>query len=292
MKRLFFLLVLISNLLVAEQSYTLSICAIFRNEARFLKEWIEYHRMIGVEHFYLFNHLSEDPFEEVLTPYIEEGVVELFHVTDELNSHENWYSDIQCGAYNHILKERREETKWLAVIDTDEFLVLKRGRDLKKFLKSYDEFAGIGVCWQLFGTSNVKRIPEGKTMIGTLLHRAPKRARCNRSVKSIVQPKRVDTFENPHFAKPIKPFEIVHESKIPLKFNPPPFVTTKEIQLNHYTYRDEEFYWGEKVARFLRFWPNHDIERIPEPNPALNEIEDLFMLQYVSELESILLREH
>ncbi|KIC71464.1 hypothetical protein DB44_DM00010, partial [Candidatus Protochlamydia amoebophila] len=31
--------------------YDLSVCAIFKNEAPYLKEWIEYHRLIGVKHF-------------------------------------------------------------------------------------------------------------------------------------------------------------------------------------------------------------------------------------------------
>lgn len=34
--------------------YYLSIGAIFKDEARFLDEWIEFHLGIGVEHFYLY----------------------------------------------------------------------------------------------------------------------------------------------------------------------------------------------------------------------------------------------
>lgn len=35
--------------------YELAIATIFKNNAPFLKEWIEYHRMQGVKHFYLYN---------------------------------------------------------------------------------------------------------------------------------------------------------------------------------------------------------------------------------------------
>ena len=34
-----------------EKKYQVSICAIFKNEAKYLKEWIEFHKIIGVEHF-------------------------------------------------------------------------------------------------------------------------------------------------------------------------------------------------------------------------------------------------
>ena len=40
--------------------YYSSICAIFKDEARFLREWLEYHRLIGIEHFYLYNNFSTD----------------------------------------------------------------------------------------------------------------------------------------------------------------------------------------------------------------------------------------
>ena len=39
---------------------TLAIAAIFRDEAPYLKEWIEFHRAVGVERFYLFDNLSTD----------------------------------------------------------------------------------------------------------------------------------------------------------------------------------------------------------------------------------------
>ena len=39
------------------KKYKISICGIFKNESCFLKEWIEYHEILGVEHFYLYNNL-------------------------------------------------------------------------------------------------------------------------------------------------------------------------------------------------------------------------------------------
>ncbi len=50
-------------------SYYLSIGAIFNDEADYLKEWIEYHRLAGpVEHFYLYNNNSQDHYLDVLQP--------------------------------------------------------------------------------------------------------------------------------------------------------------------------------------------------------------------------------
>ena len=50
--------------------YDITVGAIFQNEAPYLKEWIDYHKSVGVDHFVLYNHFSKDNYEEVLYPYI------------------------------------------------------------------------------------------------------------------------------------------------------------------------------------------------------------------------------
>ena len=36
----------------------LSVCAIYRNEAPYLAEWIEFHRLVGAERFFLYDNGS------------------------------------------------------------------------------------------------------------------------------------------------------------------------------------------------------------------------------------------
>ena len=49
----------------------LSIAAIYRDEGPYLREWIEFHRLVGVERFFLYNNRSTDDHLEVLAPYID-----------------------------------------------------------------------------------------------------------------------------------------------------------------------------------------------------------------------------
>ena len=44
--------------------HELAICAIFREEAPFLEEWLTFHSGVGVTHFYLYNNYSTDNFRE------------------------------------------------------------------------------------------------------------------------------------------------------------------------------------------------------------------------------------
>src|SRR5271165_4385432 len=79
--------------------YDLAICAIFQNEAPYLKEWIEFHKLVGVQHFYLYNNLSTDDYITVLAPYIDTKEVDLVDWPYPKTSPEHWY-EIQCAAYD------------------------------------------------------------------------------------------------------------------------------------------------------------------------------------------------
>ncbi|MGA8163723.1 MAG: glycosyltransferase family 92 protein [Waddliaceae bacterium] len=115
-----------------KKKYYLSLCAIFRDEARFLKEWIEFHRLVGVEHFYLINHLSGDDYKSVLAPYIKRKIVELHQCKHQITDPGRW-SSIQTSAYQKIIDKSAKETEWLTILDTDEFLFPVKENNLKQF---------------------------------------------------------------------------------------------------------------------------------------------------------------
>ena len=92
MVKIFITLLLIPHLTLAYK-YNLAVCAIFKDCAPFLKEWIEYHRMLGVEHFYLYDNSSTDHPETVLAHYVSEEVVTVF---DWPNKGKN------CGKINYL----------------------------------------------------------------------------------------------------------------------------------------------------------------------------------------------
>ncbi|MCQ2204766.1 MAG: glycosyltransferase family 92 protein [Bacteroidales bacterium] len=126
------------------KKYTLSICAIFKNEAPFMKEWIEFHLLMGVDHFYLYNNNSEDNFREVLAPYVEQGVVTLIEWPDvpgQISAYRNWYD-----TYRH-------ESNWCTFIDLDEFLFPTRQTNLKEWLSYHVKYPLYAVYWRMFGTS-------------------------------------------------------------------------------------------------------------------------------------------
>ena len=129
----------------SKKKYKVSICAIFRNEAPYLKEWIEFHKIVGVEHFYIYNNYSDDNYAEVLQPYVEDGVIDLIE----------WpYEQGQMKAYQDCLEKYSEETKWIGFIDLDEYVVPVKYDSIYEFLSKFEKNRpSVLIYWRLFGTS-------------------------------------------------------------------------------------------------------------------------------------------
>ena len=157
----------------------LAVCAIYRDQASYLGEWIEFHRLVGVERFFLYDNGSTDDHHEVLAPYVERGVVE---VTD-------WPEfPGQTTAYKHCLLQG-PRSRWIAFIDTDEFLFSPTLRPLDEVLPEYERWPAVVVNWAVFGHSGHKERPPG-LVIESYLTRAEDQAPINTFVKSVVDPAR------------------------------------------------------------------------------------------------------
>lgn len=127
-----------------KKKYYFSVCAIFKNEELSLKEWLEYHLIVGVEHFYLYNNFSNDTYQNILQPYIEKGIVDLI----------DWpVKQGQISAYEDFWKKYHQQTQWVAFIDIDEFFCPIHERSVANWLKKYEKYPSVFVYWKMFGTS-------------------------------------------------------------------------------------------------------------------------------------------
>lgn len=229
-----FVLMLLLAVSSNAQGYTWNLGAamIFRDDGPYLKEWIEYHRLIGVEHFYLYNHLSQDNCKEILQPYIETGVVELIEWPYEFSDLGEW-TEVQLTAYEEAIKRAKGEVKWLAIIDSDEFLLPVHSDDLRQFLKTFENktIGSVSAKWCMFGTSYVKKIPEDQLMIEALT--------MNKGFttlgKTICRPERVQKVGNAHYVK------------LKASFKNQGLNPHSQLRINHYWSRDEYYLENHKI---------------------------------------------
>ncbi|MDR0449401.1 MAG: glycosyltransferase family 92 protein [Rickettsiales bacterium] len=133
--------------------YKLSITAIAKNEGAYFKEWIEYHRMLGVEKFYIYDNESTDNTRSVLTPYMKSGLVE----------YKFWPGQrVQLQAYWDSIKKHKYATKWMAIIDLDEFLVPTKDGTIPEYLDKLPKNASqVLVGWAMYGSGGHLTKPSG-----------------------------------------------------------------------------------------------------------------------------------
>jgi hypothetical protein len=169
----------------------LAICAVIRNEARYLREWIEFHRLMGVGRFHLYNR-SEDDTLAILEPYMAAGIVELI----------DWpmLPPCQIQAYQHYIDSQQGKSRWTAFIDADEFLWSPRYQTVTEALESFPkEWPSVAVNWMCFGSSG-KREREDAPVIERFTWRPSAEISSNHYVKAIVRMGRHFTMHDPHYA--------------------------------------------------------------------------------------------
>lgn len=285
MKRILFLFLMCSFYSIldaAPKKYTLSTVCMFNNEAQYLKEWIEYHRLVGVDHFYLYNNNSNDHYKEVLKPYIQSGIVDLINWP---SPPETLYVFYQKDAYNHCVKHYGKNSLWMAFIDTDEFIVPVNHSSIPEFLKDYRRYGGVYISWQCYGTSHLSHIPEGKFMIESLTLKFPWNHKKNLFFKTIAQPEKIKecfihdcSFKKGRVA--VSPSFVKGHPRSP---------DIDKIRINHYWTRAEDFFFNVKVPRVESYskkpMTQEEIDKILIES---NSIEDLSIFPFVNDLREVM----
>ena len=131
---------------------------------RYLREWIEFHRLVGVERFFLYNNGSTDDYaSDVLRALCRAGSWSCTALARARPS--------STASFRDCLHRHRDDARWIAFIDIDEFLFSPRGRPVPDILVDYEEFPAVGVNRALFGTSGHVTRPAG-LVIESYLYRS------------------------------------------------------------------------------------------------------------------------
>lgn len=250
---------------------SVAICCVFQDDSKYLPEWIEFHENQGVSHFYLYNNLSPDDWNQYLKPYIDRGLVEVIDWPYESQDQAEW-NKIQSNSYMHCIKNVSNSYTWLAFLDTDEFLFVVNGHSLPNFLRQYRRFPGVMVNWVMYGTSHVPRIPDGEKMLDHLVWRAPIDYEPNKHFKSIVRPKEVKDCLNPHFFIYEKENLAVDENMCRKRPEEMDLVSVEKLRINHYWSRDMEFFHKVKLPRRVRWY--NEYQRCIKLESEMNEEYD------------------
>lgn len=124
---------------------------------KYLKEYVEYYKKIGVDKMYFYdnNHEDEPKVIEVLQDYSDNGFVEIIPFG-------NVEGRIQEKAYQDFYDKHGKEYDWICVFDDDEYVTLHFCDNLKTFL-SNPRFYGVnGICFPMVNFSDSGVIVNNK----------------------------------------------------------------------------------------------------------------------------------
>lgn len=217
--------------------YYLSVCAMAKNEGPYFVEWIEWHLAHGVEKFYVYDNESTDNTRNILEPYIKRGVVEYKYWPGRKR---------QLPAYDDCLANHRFDSRWIAVIDLDEFIVPLQDKSIPEFLKRFESFAAVEINWLIYGSSGRKFKTPGTIMERFKCHSLPNHI-LNRHMKSIINPRRVFCMIGSHEAARISG-NAADSHGNPIKKNFRDREPQQDIiKINHYAVKSYEEFQGKKA---------------------------------------------
>lgn len=218
----------------------LSVCAIAKNEGPYFKEWIEWHLKKGVDKFYIYDNESTDNTYDILKPYIDSGVVEYRFFPGRKK---------QLAAYDDCLARHRYDTRWLAFIDIDEFIVPLKDKNFTDFLKRFEKFPAVEINWLVFGSNGNLKKSDAPVMERFTRHTVGNHI-LNRHVKSIVDPRRIYNMIGCHEAARIEG-KAADSNGNPIKKSFRDRTPRQDvIRINHYAVKSrEEFMEKQRKGR-------------------------------------------
>ncbi len=212
--------------------YYLSVVAIVKNEALYIEEWLDYHISMGVEHFYIYDNESTDNLKEILQAYIDKGYV----------SYTFWEGKLQqIFAYNHSL-QCRTKTRWLAIIDIDEFICPQEKISIPEILKDYEDYPALAINQIMFDSNGHNTKPEGSVLENyTRIHKDLQNVQ-NQHVKCIVNPLWVDRLLIHNHRYKLNQASITENYEELFQIGTTEKVSIDKIRINHYFTKSREEY--------------------------------------------------
>ena len=175
-----------------------AIGAIVKNEADSLLEWIAFHRLVGIDHFYIADNVSTDATWPILKALQKQGLVTTFRFPTLGEKAP------QLLAYKRILKMAQGKFTAVAFVDADEYITpMDNSHSIRPFLLEWFDsphVSGVVLNWACFGSGGAV-FKEPGLVIERFTRRFSAERNHNKHYKSIVRPEAVEKFLNPHMAR-------------------------------------------------------------------------------------------
>jgi hypothetical protein len=218
--------------------YNTSICLLIKDENEYINEWLCWHIALGFEHFFIYDNGSTLP--------IYESVKEQYKKFCTFIDFSDGYENPQTDCYRNALITYGKITKWLAFIDTDEFIRTVDGRDINDFLSEYERHDGLYVRWVVYNANgNIKK--DNRPQRERFTQVSPEKPNMPQG-KSIIQPDKVKLMGTHFPVGVIGQYDMVDSCHKYMRTARDVFSKEDKLVIDHYFTRSYEE-WQEKAKR-------------------------------------------
>lgn len=172
--------------------YNFAAVSFMKNTSAHVKEWLDYHLLAGVDHFYIYDNDSLDNLEKNLQPYIDAGIVTYIFYSG---------GNKKIAAYNDAVKNFKFECRYMAFLDCEEYLLPRKNQSVvevtDEILSGKDNVGGVELNSYSYN-ANGQAIDA---IEGSLLDNLKRRGRKAFEISNtIVNPRKVDFIFNTRYA--------------------------------------------------------------------------------------------
>ena len=193
--------------------YFLSTLSIVKNESMVIEEFIRHYKEQGVDHMHIINNGSSDNTSGLVLSFGD--FVTLYDLPEKHK---------QVEHYNNVYSKIQHTTKWLAVVDVDEYMfATEESKTLRDVLANKPTSTNYVLNWNMFGGSG--HVHQPQCIRRSFVYRV---RGTHENVKSIVSTKIT--------------------SKLTIHNNTPS-VPLEGCQLNHYAIMSREYFEKVKMVR-------------------------------------------
>lgn len=178
-----------------------AICAIIKNEHRFLEEWVEWHLNIGFDVIHLFEDKGSENHEDICSKY-DNVYLRRYEDDAEVQSllEAQGSSTRQLVLYDWFAREYADTYNWVAFIDLDEFVVFSNEYNLEKLCEEFEPYPAVLLNWRIMGANG--HVHRAESVVNAYTKEAVmlENFECIWWHKSVVNLKRYKGLDNLHRA--------------------------------------------------------------------------------------------
>lgn len=167
--------------------YYSSICLLIRDENEYLEEWINHYISIGIDHIYIYDNGIKESVDGIINKFPSNYITAVKYEDKDTNT-------LQQDVYSDFLSNYASETRWVAFIDSDEFIYINNNSaDINTLLKSYEEYGAIHMNWIVYNANGEIDKKDGNVQERfTTTLPEPINHNYNKLGKAFIQPYKID----------------------------------------------------------------------------------------------------